>query len=359
MQNTTDTAAKPFTTDASQPFVSVIIPVLNEEGFIGRCLQSLAQQDYPRELTEIIVLDGGSTDGTEYETEKTAESADLTVFFAPNPKRTTAAGRNLGLTLAHGDVIIHLDGHTRVTANFISANVGVLQKSGADAAGGPIETRGHGVVGRAIALAMSSSFGIGDTAFRHVDAGLQDADSVPFGAYRREVYERVGNYDETMNRGEDDEFNYRLRSAGGRIVLSPEIRSTYFCRDTLGGLARQYWGYGLAKAGVLGRHPERLRARHLIPSALVVALGGGSLLSMLDRRFSWLPALAGGAYAVAAGLASWRIAANGNKQEARYLPAAFACIHLPAGAGFLLGLVRARLSKAFPLSASGEGPGEG
>ena len=359
MQNTTDTAAQPFAAGAWRPFVSVIIPVLNEEGFIGRCLQSLAAQDYPRELTEIIVLDGGSTDGTEYETQKTAESANLTVFFAPNPKRTTAAGRNLGLTLAHGDVIIHLDGHTRVPPDFISANVRVLQETGADAAGGPIETRGHGIVGRAIALAMSSSFGIGDTAFRHADAGLQEADSVPFGAYRRDVFERAGNYDETMNRGEDDEFNYRLRATGGRIVLSPEIRSTYFCRDSLDGLARQYWRYGLAKAAVLGRHPRRLRARHLIPSALVVALGGGTLLTLLDRRFGWIPALAGGAYAAAAGLASWRIASKGNGQEARYLPAAFACIHLPAGAGFLVGLIRTRISKVFPLSASGEGPGEG
>src|SRR5688572_23947198 len=345
MQNTADTAAQPFTADASQPFVTVIIPVLNEEGFIGRCLQALAAQDYPKERTEVIVLDGGSTDATEYETQKAAEAAGLTVFFAPNPNRTTAAGRNLGLTLAHGDVIIHLDGHARVAPGFISANVQVMRESGADAVGGPIETRGHGVIGRAIALAMSSSFGIGDTAFRHVSAGLQETDSVPFGAYRRDVFERVGQYDEDMNRGEDDEFNYRLRAAGGRIVLSPEIRSVYFCRDTLQGLARQYWGYGLAKAGVLGRHPVRMRPRHLIPSALVVTLGGGALLTMLDRRLAWIPALAGGAYAIAAGLASWRIASKGNKPEARYLPAAFACIHLPAGAGMLVGLIRARMAR--------------
>jgi glycosyltransferase involved in cell wall biosynthesis len=345
MQNTVDSATEPFLHRSERPFVSVIIPVLNEEGFIGRCLQSLAVQDYPRDLTEVIVLDGGSTDATEYEVQKTAESAGLTVFFAPNPGRTTAAGRNLGLTLAHGDVIIHLDGHTRVASDFISANVRVLTESGADAAGGPIETRGHGVVGRAIALAMSSGFGIGDTAFRHEDAGLQEADSVPFGAYRREVFERIGNYAEDLNRGEDDELNYRLRSAGGRIVLSPAIRSTYFCRDTLRGLASQYWGYGLAKAGVLQRHPERLRLRHLVPSALVVALGGGALMSFVDRRFAVLTALAGGAYAAAAALASWRIAKAGNRQEAKYLPVAFACIHLPAGAGMLGGLLKGRIAR--------------
>jgi len=336
MQNTTDTAVEPFTADATHPFVSVIIPVLNEEGFIGRCLQALAAQDYPKERTEVIVLDGGSTDATEYETQKTAEAAGLTVFFAPNPKRTTAAGRNLGLTLAHGDVIIHLDGHTRAAPGFISANVHVMRESGADAVGGPIETRGHGVVGRAIALAMSSSFGIGDTAFRHTGAGLQETDSVPFGAYRRDVFERVGQYDEDLNRGEDDEFNYRLRAAGGRIVLSPEIRSVYFCRDTLQGLARQYWGYGLAKAGVLGRHPERMRPRHLIPSALVVALGGGALLTVLDRRLAWIPALAGGA---------WRRGAlrrrATNPRRATCPPLSPASTSLPAPAFFLDSYVRA------------------
>jgi succinoglycan biosynthesis protein ExoA len=321
-----------------QPFVSVIIPVRNEEGYIGRCLQALAVQDYPSDLLEVIVLDGGSTDATQYETQRTAEMAGLTVFYAPNPKRTTAAGFNLGLTLAHGEVIIKVDGHTRVAPDFVSANVHMLRQSGADAVGGPIETRGHGVVGRAIALAMSSRFGIGDTAFRNPDAGLQEADSVPYGAYRRRVFERLGDFAEDINRGEDDEFNYRLREAGGRIVLSPTIRSVFYCRTSLWELARQYWGYGLAKAAVLQRHPSHLRARHLVPSALVASIAAGLLFSLVDRRFAWIALLAGGAYAVANGLASWSIAREGHTEEARFLPAAFACIHLPAGAGMLVGL---------------------
>jgi glycosyltransferase involved in cell wall biosynthesis len=327
------------------PFVSVIVPVRNEQGFIGRCLQSLAAQDYPRDRFEVIVLDGGSTDATEYETQHAAELAGLTVYFAPNPKLTAASGFNLGLTLAHGHVVVKVDGHSRVAPDFLSANVRALQDSGADAVGGPIETRGHGVVGRAIALAMASRFGIGDTAFRNPDAGLQETDSVPYGAYRREVFERLGGFAEDIDRGEDDEFNYRLRSAGGRIVLSPSIHSTYYCRTTLRELARQYWGYGLAKAAVLQRHPERLRPRHLVPAALVLALSGGALLSFVNRRFVWLTLLAGGAYAVADGLASLSIARRGNEKEARYLPAAFACIHLPAGAGMLVGLARGLLGR--------------
>lgn len=325
---------------ANLPFVSVIVPVRNEEGYIGRCLQALSVQDYPRERFEVIVVDGGSTDATEYEAQRTAEATGLTVFFAPNPKRTTATGLNLGLALAHGDVIVKVDGHTRVASDFLSANVRALQESGADAVGGPIETRGHGAVGRAIAKAMSSRFGIGDTAFRLPADEAQWTDSVPYGAYRREVFERLGGFAEDIDRGEDDEFNYRLRQSGGRILLTPAVRSTFYCRNTYGALARQYWGYGLAKARVLQRHPGRLRPRHLVPSALVLTVAGGALLSFLDKRFGWLAALAAGAYA-AANVAAALKETKGNVGEAKRLAAAYACIHVPAGAGMLVGLVKA------------------
>jgi glycosyltransferase involved in cell wall biosynthesis len=329
-----------FTSEGSDlPFVTVILPVRNEAGYIGRCLHALAGQDYPRDRFEVIVLDGGSTDSTEDEVRLTAETAGLTVFYAPNPKRTTATGFNLGLTLAHGNVIVRLDGHSRPAPDFLSAAVRTLQETGADAAGGPIETRGHGEVGRAIALAMSSGFGIGDTAFRHAGAGLQEADTVPYGAYRSDVFERIGTLAEDIDHGEDDEFNYRLRAAGGRIVLSPEIRSTYYCRETLPALARQYWGYGFAKAAVLARHPERLRARHLVPSALVALLATGLLLGGVIKPLGRLAGLAAGAYAVANAVATLRLARE-HKREARYLPLAFACIHLPAGAGMLVGYAR-------------------
>jgi glycosyltransferase involved in cell wall biosynthesis len=324
-----------------QPFVSVIVPVRNEEGFIGRCLTALAQQDYPRERFEVIVVDGESTDSTDSEVRTTAEMQQLTVLFVPNPRLTTASGLNLGLAHARGDVIVRVDGHTRVATSFLSAAVRALRETGADAVGGPIETRGLGTTGRVIALAMSSPFGVGDNAFRAGETA-QWTDTVPFAAYRRDVFERAGFFDESMNRGEDDEFNYRLRAAGGRILLTPEIRSVYYGRDSFSGLAKQYWGYGNAKAAVLLRHPRRLRWRHLVPSALVLALAGGPLLALIARRFVWLTALAGAAYGAAMGLATWRVSKQGDGRDARLLPLAFACIHLPAGAGMIAGLLRRR-----------------
>jgi GT2 family glycosyltransferase len=246
---------------------------------------------------------------------------------------------NLGIDGAQGSVILKVDGHTGIAPDFISANVRVLQETGADCVGGPIETVGRTVIGRAIALAMSSPFGIGDASFRHANAQVHDTDSVPFGAYRREVFDRIGLFAEDIDRGEDDEFNYRLRDSGGRIVLSPAIRSIYYCRDSLPALARQYWNYGLAKAAVLQRHPRRLRPRHLVPSALVLTLASGVLLRFLDRRFGWLTVLAGSSYAAANLLASSRLASR-DKEAAPYLPAAFASIHLSAGAGLIAGFLR-------------------
>jgi len=321
------------------PFVSVIVPVRNEEGYIGRCLFALAAQNYPRERLEVIVLDGGSTDGTVAEIEGAVAASGLPCQLRPNPGRTTAAGLNLGIAGARGEVIIRVDGHTRVDPTFVAASVRALQRSGADAVGGPVRTLGEGVVGRAIALAMSSPFGVGNAAFRYSQRE-QWSDSVPFAAYRRQVFDRVGRFAEDIDRGEDDEFNYRLRDHGGRILLTPEIGGDYFSRADFGGLLRQYWGYGLAKAAVLSRHPGRLSWRHLAPPAFVLAVAGGGLLGIVDRRCRRLAALVATAYAIANAAATLRLAARGHRDEAPYLPLAFATIHAGAGAGFIAGAAR-------------------
>jgi succinoglycan biosynthesis protein ExoA len=325
---------------AEYPFVSVIIPVRNEEGFIGPCLQALAQQDYPREAFEVIVLDGESSDGTLREAERVAQEMGVPDFFLTNRKRTTASGLNLGISIARGSVIIRVDGHTLVDPHFISASVRALQASGADAVGGPIRTVGRGPVGQAIALAMSSPFGVGDAAFRHSQQE-QWTDTVPFAAYRRSVFELIGTFDEDIVGGEDDEFNYRLRDAGGRILLTPSIGSVYYARSTYWGLARQYWRYGLAKAAVLLRHRRRLRPRHFAPSALVAALALSSGLGLVSRPARKVSSAIAGVYAAYCLAAGFRIAFEGRHWRIFPLvPLAFPFMHLPAGAGFIIGLWR-------------------
>lgn len=333
-----------------KPYVTVIVPMRNEEGFAARCLQALAAQDYPRERFEVIVVDGNSTDGTAKEVREMVLAYGIPDVFKTNPRETTATGLNLALQMAGGEIIIRVDGHTRVDPNFISESVRKLMESGADAVGGPIRTRGHGTVGRAIALAMASPFGVGDASFRHSASSGDDAqdrwvESVPFAAYDRDVFSRIGLFAEDLDGGEDDEFNYRLRDAGGRILMSPKIRSVYFSRPTLDGLLKQYWRYGLAKAEVLRRHPSRISPRHAVPSLLVLSLTLGPLLSLISRKFAWLTALAAGSYATASAIASWRIGKEGNRQEMPYLPLAFAAMHFGAGAGMLAGIWRILTSR--------------
>ncbi len=322
------------------PFVSVLMPVRNEERYIGPCLQALAQQDYPRERFEVIVLDGESGDRTAEEAADAARAFGVPDVFLTNKRRTTATGFNLGLTVARGDVIIKVDGHTLVDPAFISAGISALIASGADAVGGPIASKGRGPVGQAIALAVSSPFGVGDAAFRHSKTE-QWTDTVPFGAYRREVFDRIGPFAEDVDRGEDDEFNYRLGESGGRILLTPRISSIYYARSTYADLWRQYWGYGLAKARVLERHPARLRWRHLVPSAFLTSLAGAWLLGYVNPRLRpLLPSIAS-TYACANLAASLSIAARGRHWRILpFIPPAFATIHLAAGTGLIAGFLR-------------------
>ena len=328
------------------PFVSVIMAVRNEEGYIGPCLQALAQQDYPRESFEVIVLDGESSDGTMAEAQRAAQELGVPDAFLTNHKRTTASGMNLGLSLARGEIVIKVDGHTLVEPHFVSASVRALRESGADAVGGPIRTIGRGPLGQAIALAVSSPFGVGDANFRHSQQE-QWTDSVAFGAYRRDVFERIGGFDEDADQGEDDEFNYRLRDAGGRILLTPAIGSVYYARSSYNALARQYWRYGIAKAWVLRKHPGRLRWRHLVPSTLVLTLLSLRVLAGFGSGFRRFHGLVVGAYAAFCALASLQIAIKGGHWRILpFIPLAFPAMHLPAGAGLLYGFLRQRYPEA-------------
>ncbi|MDP3767191.1 MAG: glycosyltransferase family 2 protein, partial [Dehalococcoidia bacterium] len=213
--------------EPSRPFVSVIVPMRNERRHIQRCLRSLAAQDYPRDRFEVIVVDGGSGDGSRELAEAMREElANLRVM--ENRGRNTARGLNIGLAFARGEVIVRVDAHASVARDFLGQGVAALRRANADVVGGPIRTLGEGPAGEAVALAVSSPFGVGNAVFRYSERE-QWTDTVAFPAYRRDVFDRVGPFAE-IDGGEDDEFHYRLRDAGGRILLTPQIRSTYYAR---------------------------------------------------------------------------------------------------------------------------------
>jgi hypothetical protein len=196
---------------------------------------------------------------------------------------------------------------------------------------------------------MSSPFGVGNAAFRY-SREEQYTDTVAFPTYRRSVLDRLGPFAEDLEWGEDDEFHYRLGDAGGRILLTPRISSTYFARPSLGALARQYFRYGRVKVEVLRRHPRRTRLRQLVPGAFVLALAAAGVLATIRGRFALPLALVAGAYVVASLAASLRAAGLGNRRYLVVLPAAFACLHLSYGLGSLVGLAHKAAGAATPLA---------
>ncbi|MFQ5614777.1 MAG: glycosyltransferase family 2 protein [Anaerolineae bacterium] len=320
------------------PFVTVIVPIRNEARHIRQCLAAILAQDYPAGRMEILVVDGLSDDGTRAIVAGLAARTHR-LQILDNPKQIVPAALNTGLKAARGEVIVRVDGHTIVAPDYVRACVEALQSSGADCVGGPMAARGQTPFGRAVALATSHPFGVGDSRF-HYATEMRETDTVYLGAYRRQVFDRVGCFDEEMVRNQDDEFNYRLRAGGGRIVLDPAIRSIYFNRSTARSLWRQYYQYGLWKVRVAQKLPGQMRPRHFVPFGLVASLAGGALLAPFLKpvRRLWLGLL--GLYALLNLGVSLAIAARRGWRQAGLLPLAFSILHLAYGSGFAAGLIR-------------------
>ena len=334
-------------------FVSVIVPMHNERRYIERCLASLAAQDYPRDRFEVIVVDGGSADGSRELVEAMREGLPH-LRVLENRGKHTARGLNIGLAFAQGEVIARVDAHAAVAPDFLRESVGALQRAAADVVGGPIQTLGEGPVGEAVALAVSSPFGVGNAVFRYSQRE-QWTDTVAFPAYRRDVFDRIGPFAE-IDGGEDDEFHYRLRDAGGGILLTPAIRSTYYARRSYWELARQYFGYGQAKVVVLFRHPKQTRLRQLVPASFVLALLGAAIVALFGGLLVLPLAVLAGAYVTASLSASVVVARRRGWRHVLRLPLAFACMHLAYGLGFLTGLVRRTLGQPVATPKEAEAP---
>lgn len=320
------------------PFASVVVPMRNEAAHAVACLEALLGQDYPPDRYEVLVADGESTDGS---SELVAEMArrDPRIRVCPNPDRTTPFGLNTGIRAATGDVIVILGAHAFVEADFLRESVLALERSGADVAGGVMEAIGQDPFGQAVAAAVCSRFGVGSVAFRQATAE-QFVDTAVFAAYRREILERVGLFDEEMIRNQDDELNYRIRAHGGRIFLTPRVRSRYVSRATPQRLWKQYFAYGYYKVRVLQKHPRMMQPRHFAP-ALAVACGtGGLVIAAVERRILALLLPVAGLYIGGLGAASVGAARRIGWAQLPGLLVSFPILHVSYGTGFLLGLVR-------------------
>lgn len=268
-------------------FISVVMPVYNEEKYINNCIDSLLLQDYPKEKMEWIFVDGMSTDKTKDIIKEYIEQYPKLIKVLDNPKKTVPYAMNIGIKEAVGKFIVRLDAHADYSRDYISKCIYYLQITDADNVGGVAETKSKGFVGVAIAKMLSSKFGVGNSEFRtNGESGY--VDTVPFGAFRREVFEKWGGYDERLTRNQDNEMNYRIRKNGGKIFLSSDINLSYYCRDSIKGISNMAFKNGMWNVITMKLCPGSMGIRHFIPLCFLLSIIGLAIVSLFFHPVFYL-----------------------------------------------------------------------
>jgi succinoglycan biosynthesis protein ExoA len=326
--------------NAALPFVSVVIPVYNEERYIEAALNSVLEQEYPGDRYEVIVADGGSTDRTRDIVEATA-AAHPNLRLIDNPGRTQASGLNLGILASRGEYIARQDGHAEWSPHHLRKSIELLVATGADNVGGRADGAGAGATGRAIARAMRSPFGVGGARFRY-STTVEDTATVFPGTFRRTAFERVGLFDEAYPPHEDYELNHRIRESGGRVLFSPDVPTRYHVRESVSALGRQYFRYGRAKVRVARASPGVIRPYHLAAPALV-AVAPVLALCVATGRGRRAATVLGAVYAAACVAAGVRAGAGEPAAVRLRVPGIFVVMHVAWGSGFWAGVAEAAL----------------
>ena len=328
--------------------VSIVVPCYNEEKTIFALLEAIFRQTYPKEFMEVIIADGMSTDSTLKQIAKFAElHKSLSVRVIENPKRIIPAGLNLGLENAKGEIIIRMDAHSKPKADYVELCVKDLENSKGNNVGGiwEIQAGGEGWIAQSIAMAASHPIGVGGARYR-VGGKAQYVDTVPFGAFYKNLIEEIGGFNETLLTNEDYEFNTRIRKSGGKIWFDPNIVSTYFARTTLRDLAAQYWRYGFWKVKMLQRYPESLKWRQGLPPIFVFTLLMLTILSLFIPIFRFVLLVEVMLYLVVLFLAGVQVALR--ERKLHYVigvPLAIATMHFSWGVAFLWRWIDSALKK--------------
>jgi glycosyltransferase involved in cell wall biosynthesis len=323
------------------PFASVLVAARNEEKHIARCLDSILASDYPKNRMEIIVIDGMSDDRTKEIVQDYARRSPL-LRLVDNPKRHFPAAMNLGIQNARGEIVLITSAHSLCDPKYVSTCVRLQQESGAQNVGGVlrIASGSDTTVGRAIALALASRFGSGNA---YVKIGVKAptwADTAAFGCYRRELFDEIGMFDENLLSSSDLDLNQRIRAAGGRILVVPDVVIEYMADADLRAFRRHVFADGVWVSYVMKSGKKAWSWRHWVPAAMVLGLIAAFALAFVNRAFLWLGLGVAGIYAVTSLAASLRLAVR--EREPRYaflLPAVFAVRHFVHGIGTLYGLL--------------------
>jgi len=327
---------------ADFPLVSIIIPCRNEENFIAMCLDSIMANAYPKDRLEILIVDGMSKDRTRAIVEGYARR-HACMRLLDNPKQIAPAALNAGIKNAKGEIVMRMDAHATYDREYISRCVRALDVCGADNVGGIWRTlpANDTPLAWAIAIGLSHPFGVGNAYFRIGSSEPRWVDTVPFGCYRKEVFDRIGMFDERLVRNQDIEFNARLRKAGGKIYMTPTIRSNYYSRSSLGGLWRQSFQNGRWNIYTTALTGMSLALRHYVPLGFVAGLFGSGLLAISLPTFRWVFGTTSAVYLVAAIVASLRSPRSKHAGSRAFLPLVFLVLHLSYGLGSLWGMLTA------------------
>lgn len=330
--------------EMNNPDVAIVIPVLNEEHYIGSCLDSVLGQDYPLDRLDIMVVDGGSCDATHQIVNGYVDRWS-NIRWIDNPLKIQAAAFNQGVKLSSAPIVVRLDAHARYADNYISRCVARLSAcSELGNVGGVlhVEAGAPTLVGRANAVLNRTSFGIGGADFR-VGTKACFTDTVPFGAFPRKVIEEVGPMNEKLVRGEDNEYNARIRSAGYKIYFDPQIVSTYYARPTLISSVSQMYRNGRSIGVLLRTSPRAVSLRHMVPVSFVAGVFFCLLLGW------WLPflwyVLGGvcGVYLCAVLCATWSACRKFGFDIGAVLPILFVSVHVAYGVGTICGFLTKKI----------------
>ena len=317
--------------------VTIVIPCLNEEKYIEKCLDSIVHCDYDKAFLQVFVCDGISTDKTAAII-KTVEAKHSFIKLIENPERSTPKALNLGILNSTSDIVIILGAHAEIDTAYVSNCVKEFQRDEhIGCVGGIIDNIPENHTAAIISAAMSSSFGVGNAYFR-TDEKDGYVDTVAFGAYRRHVFDKAGLFDEELVRNQDDEFNYRLHPAGFTIFLSRSIRSKYYVRASFKKLFRQYFQYGYWKVYVNKKHGAITTLRQMIPPLFCLFLYLGSILCFVVPYFYALFA-AGLLLYLSTGLYFAVRKANSLSMTIEVMYA-FLILHISYGTGYLEGIFR-------------------
>ena len=334
-------AFEPATKAEALPFVTVVVPCRNEKKHIARCLESILANDYPKERMEILVLDGMSEDGTREIVAGYSERYRM-IRLVDNPKKHIPVAMNIGIREARGERILKMDAHSTYPAEYISKCVEYQDLYGAENAGGvwKMVPGADTATARAIVLGLGSRFGSGNA---NVKVGVDKptwSDTTAFGCFKKELFDRIGMYDEKLLSSSDLDLNQRIQAAGGRILVVPDVVISYMADGDLRAFRRHVFADGVWVSYVMKFGKRAWSWRHWVPAAFVLSLLGAAGLSAVSRGFLWLGLGIAGVYAGVSLAESLRIAVR--EREARYavlLPIVFAVRHIVHGMGTLFGLV--------------------